>query len=83
MAAPKRTDRLKREDKLDQLLDENDDHLQKLLERIEDKKAAEQKPESGLIKSDRHYRRTKTVFQALCDEDISDELPIQRVNGAH
>lgn len=77
--SPKRTQRLALDADIDAEEDRGNAALQRLLQR------KQQQPDSGFIRCAKHMKRTKTIMQALTDEDLEEETvaQINGINGAN
>lgn len=75
----RKIDRDRLDAELDDLLEENDEHFQHLLARVDQVK----KPDSGFIRCRNHYKKTKQVLQTLREVDLEDSGETLKINGKH
>ncbi len=68
MASPKETKRLKRDETIDALMLDGEDHLNKLLTTVEHKHE-----NGGIFNDAAHHKTTQVCMQALTEEELEDE----------
>lgn len=61
----KKTDRIQRDAQIDDLLDDSEDQLQKLLDSMKHKHE-----NGGVFKDKEHQKRTQLCMKALTEEDL-------------
>lgn len=67
MTTKKDTDRLKRDERIEALLGEGEDCLNKLLDRVDQKHA-----NGGIFNNVEHHRATQMCIQTLSEDELAD-----------